>query len=70
MKAAPAYMRAHPPESLRSRYDAAALARANIYPDIWRDAAALDFVLERYGDLIAFYEREAAAGNALLFYLA
>ncbi len=70
LKEALAWMRAHPPETLRSRYDAAGLARAKIYPDIWRDALALDFVLERYAALIAFYERQAAAGSALLFYLA
>jgi len=72
VKEALAWMRAHPPESLRSRYDAAALARAKIYPDIWRaqDGVVLEFVLGRYADLIAFYERETAADSALLFYLA
>ncbi|MFY9655290.1 MAG: YfbM family protein [Methylocystis sp.] len=72
VKAALAWMRAHPPESLRCGYDAAALARAKVYPDIWRaaDGVALDFVLERYAALIAFYERATSAGSALLFYLA
>jgi hypothetical protein len=72
VKAARSWMRAHPPEILRSRYDPAAMARANIYPDIWaaQEAVALEFVLQRYAALIAFYERETAVGNALLFYLA
>ena len=60
-----------PPESLRSRYEARAFAKAKLYPDIWEgeDAVALDFLLQHYRALIAIYEKETADGNAMLFYL-
>jgi hypothetical protein len=71
LKEALAWMRARPQESLRSSYDATAFAKAKIYPDIREreDAAALVYLLQHYTALISFYEKETAAGSAMLFYL-
>jgi len=53
---------------LRARYDATAMARAMIYPDVWeRDGdAALDWLLAAYERLVTFYTRASADGYAVV----
>jgi hypothetical protein len=55
-------------DSLRSRYDASAMTRMMIYPEIWeRDGTeALDWLLEGYSRLVDFYGRAAARGKAVV----
>lgn len=58
------------PDALALRFDAAALRRAQVYPDVWDDPAALSgFVLPAYARLRAFYAEAAAAGDAVLLQL-
>jgi hypothetical protein len=53
--------------ALRARYDAAALSAADIYPQIWdEEGEALDYLLENYEELRAFYAAAAAGGSAVL----
>jgi len=69
VQAALAWMKANPPESVADRYDAAAFSKARIYPGRWGDKeVALDFLLDAYEELIAFYEKEAALGKGVLFW--
>jgi hypothetical protein len=53
---------------LRARYDATAMAREMIYPDVWeRDGdAALDWLLGGYERLQTFYARASADGYAVV----
>ena len=64
-------MRAHAPEDMRARYDAAAFEKADIYPEIWgrEDDNAIDYLIDNYIELIAYYDKAAKAGDAMLFWL-
>ncbi|BCL13533.1 YfbM family protein [Micromonospora sagamiensis] len=54
-------------ETLRSRYDTAALGAAHVYPDIWDDDEEFDTYLAPYFDeLRSFYLAAAGAGQAVL----
>ncbi len=53
-------------EALGACYDAAAFAAAEVYPVIWDDDGALDYLLRYYDDLKAFYAAAAASGSAVL----
>lgn len=55
---------------LRKRFNPKAMARANIYPDvIWEREGeeALDYVLDYYKKLVAFYKLAASKGQAVIF---
>jgi hypothetical protein len=57
------------PEMLRARYKPREMTRAKVYPDvIWeRDGEeALQYVLEYYTKLVAFYKRAAQRGQAVI----
>ena len=55
------------PEELRTRFDAAALERAGVYPErLWRRADAVDDLVERFAELVWFYKLAASRGNAVL----
>lgn len=55
---------------LRSRYDASAMAKADIYPSIWKeDAGSLDYLMEYYVELVRFFKEASANGEAMLLYL-
>lgn len=58
-------------EKLRARYDPKRMDALGIYPGIWvRDGTeALHYLLENYAALVAFYEKSAAAGHAILIVL-
>ena len=60
------------PEALASRYQPSALARAGIYPEvIWEreKEGALNYVLEYYKKLVAFYGKAAENGSAVILSL-
>jgi hypothetical protein len=71
LKDALEWMRAHAPEDMRARYDAAAFEKADIYPEIWgrEDDNAIDYLIDNYIELIAYYDKAAKAGDAMLFWL-
>jgi len=57
------------PEILARRFDPKAMTRARIYPDvIWEreGAQALDYLLDYYKQLVAFYARAASRGQAVI----
>ena len=60
------------PEQLSARYDARAMAKADIYPDIWVDEGpgALKYLLSFYGPLQSFYKQAAKNGHAVLLVIA
>jgi hypothetical protein len=57
---------------LRARYVPEQLAEADIYPGIWDrgDAEDLDYVVENYQRMAAFYADAARRGDGVLLYLA
>jgi hypothetical protein len=57
------------PEMLKARYKPKEMTRANVYPGvIWeRDGdEALQYLLEYYAKLVAFYKRAAQQGQAVI----
>jgi len=56
------------PESLSSRYDPQAMEKAQIYPSIWQREGkeGLQFLLDSYKSLLAFYKRAADKGQAIV----
>lgn len=59
-----------PREELAKRFDAAAMSKNDIYPEIWDDGDnALDYLLTWYESLRAYYFDAASKGNAMLKYL-
>jgi hypothetical protein len=57
------------PDELRRRFDPAALVQADVYPPaLWHQEDALDYLLERFADLVWFYKRAAALGWAVLVF--
>jgi hypothetical protein len=59
-------------ETLRQRYDAAAMNEAGVYPGRWDDghnSDSLDWLLQAFDDLRHFYQRAADRGNAVIKYL-
>jgi hypothetical protein len=57
-------------EALAGRFDAAALAEANVYPNIWDEGAeAADYLIDYYKKLVPFYADAAKAGHAMLLWV-
>lgn len=59
------------PEDFSAKFNPAALDAAEIYPQGWEDSMpeALDYVLDNYRQLRAFYKAAASRGEAVLVYL-
>jgi len=64
-----ALLEAETPAKLTARYDPKAMDRERIYPDVWvrEGREALDYLLEYYVQLVAFYGSAAKRGRAVLF---
>lgn len=59
-----------PAERLAQRYDPTALARNEIYPQIWDEGEeALEYLLVWYQKMREYYLDAAAKGNAMLVFL-
>jgi hypothetical protein len=56
-------------EDLRSRYDARALGDNDVYPVIWDEPDACDYLLEYFDDLKDFIAKSNAAGMGLVVWL-
>lgn len=57
-------------DDLRSRWDAQELAENRIYPGIWEDDGALEYVLDHYSRLVQFFVAAARDGDAIITYIA
>jgi hypothetical protein len=55
-------------EKLASRYDPKKMEKLEIYPQIWVSDGkeAFDYLAEYYRKLVAFYEKAAASGSAMV----
>lgn len=54
-------------EIVAARFDAEAMANAQVYPSIWDEGeGALDYLMMHYDELRAFYLRAAKRGDAVL----
>ncbi|MEQ8787302.1 MAG: YfbM family protein [Pirellulaceae bacterium] len=62
-------LRELPRDDFAKRYDAAALAANDIYPQVWNGDEDLDYLLSWYDTLRAYYLDAASKGNAMLQYL-
>ena len=70
VRAVAAALRDLPREELAKRFDAAAMSKNGIYPEIWDEGEdALDYLLHWYESLRAYYLDAASKGNAMLKYL-
>jgi hypothetical protein len=59
-------------DTLRQRYDAAAMNEAGVYPGRWDNghrSDSVDWLLQPFDELLKFYQRAAGRGNAVLKYL-
>ena len=59
-------------DDLRSRYDARAMTKADIYPEIiWeRDGdEAMQYLLDYYAAVVAFFQEAARQGHAMLLFM-
>ncbi len=57
-------------QAFRERFDAKALAAHRIYPEIWdEDQDALDYLVQYFEELKAFFAQAAAAKRGALFVL-
>jgi hypothetical protein len=54
---------------LRSRYDADAMMKAGVYPEIWNNDESLEYLLENIEVLKAVYKSAAADGNSIITFL-
>lgn len=58
------------PEQFVERFDAGALEKNQIYPEIWGEGeGALEYLEEYYKELRSYYLAAAAQGEAMLLYL-
>ncbi|GAA1763657.1 YfbM family protein [Luedemannella helvata] len=70
VRAGAGFLAALPFDTLAAHYDARALTRAGVYPEIWHaDERARDYLRTWYDGLVAFFTRAAAAGDSLVIYL-
>lgn len=56
-------------EQLARNFDPAQLNADDIYPAIWDDAHALDYLRSNYEGLVQFFSTAAAAGDAVILWL-
>jgi len=69
VRAAAAYLRETTWEALASHFDPAHLQAADIYPAIWDDPHALDYLRENFQCLVAFFAAAATVGDAIVLWL-
>ena len=56
-------------EELSQRFDAAIMLEKDIYPDIWDDENALDYLLQYFEDLKTFYQMAYMQNEAVILFL-
>lgn len=56
-------------EEMKSRFDADKMIKEDIYPFIWEEEYALEYLMEYYQALLSYYNDAANKGNAMLVYL-
>lgn len=58
-----------PPAELERRFNASAMKKSEIYPEIWDDDDGLEYVIVHYEQLREFYKNAAEAGNGMVLAL-
>jgi hypothetical protein len=66
---AAASLAALPWEKLACRFDPAQMNSDNVYPAIWDDDGALDYLRVNYAVLVKFFDAAAAAGDGVILWL-
>jgi len=66
---AAAHLRATPWDALAREYDAEAFTDAEIYPQIWDEEDALEYLRPWYTDLVTYVGAAADEGHALVVWL-
>jgi Domain of unknown function (DUF1877) len=56
-------------EQLAGHFDPARMSAEDIYPEIWGDGHALDYLRSNYEGLVRFFSAAAAAGDAVILWL-
>ena len=56
-------------DDMRARYAPEQMTDAQVYPEIWDDDDALDYVMLHYRSLVEFYGAAAARGDGLIVYI-
>jgi hypothetical protein len=56
-------------DKLLERYDAEVMERLEVYPGDWDEPENREWLAEAFAEVLAFYSRVAARGNAVLLYL-
>ena len=56
-------------DELTQRFDSATMLEKDIYPDIWDDENALDYLLQYFEDLKAFYQMATLHHEAVILFL-
>jgi hypothetical protein len=56
-------------EELKGKFDGNKMIKADIYPSIWEDEDALEYLMGYYEALVEYYKDAAIKGNAMLVYL-
>lgn len=56
-------------ESLIKKFDAERFKKADIYPSIWEEEDAIDYLMEYYKELVDYYNDAAKNNNVMLVYL-
>jgi len=67
--AAAAHLRATPFAALAVEYDPVGFSEAEIYPPIWDEEEALEYVGQWYADLVTFVGAAADSGHSLVAWL-
>jgi len=67
--AAASYLQAMPWQQLASHFDPAQMTADGIYPAIWDNDHALDYLRSNYAVLVQFFGAAAAAGDAVILWL-
>ncbi len=63
------YLTATPWEQLAGHFDPAQMTAGGVYPAIWNDDDALDYLRDNYTVLVQFFSAAAAAGDTVILWL-
>ncbi|OYU95370.1 MAG: hypothetical protein CFE21_09475 [Bacteroidetes bacterium B1(2017)] len=56
-------------DELKNRYNSEAMMELSVYPEIWNDLDALEYLLDNYIVLKEFYEKAALENQAVIIFL-
>lgn len=56
-------------DELKKRYDAGKMTALGVYPDIWDEEDAIEYLIEYFNNLKAFYHTAAQEEQAVIFFV-